>query len=56
MRVIQKIDVLCGNNSALVKIRESLLCVKNRCIKVTSKLILPSVSRFKLDLPSLRAE
>ena len=32
----------------LVKVRESLLCVTNRCIKVTSKLILPSVSRFEL--------
>ena len=39
--------VLCGNNSVLVKIRDSLLCVTNRCIKVTSKLILPSTSRFK---------
>ena len=29
------------------KIRDSLLCVTNRCIKVTSKLNLPSVSRFK---------
>ena len=25
----------------------SYLCVKNRCMKVASKLILPSVSRFK---------
>ena len=31
----------------LVKVRESLLCVTNRRIKVTSKLILPSVSRFE---------
>ena len=30
--------------SVLVKIRESLLCVTTDCIKVTSKLILPSVS------------
>ena len=31
----------------LLKIRDSLLCVTNRCIQVTSKLILPSISRFK---------
>ena len=30
-----------------MKIRESLLCVTNRCINVTRKLILPSVSKFK---------
>ena len=29
-----------------MKIRDNLLCVTNSCIKVTSKLILPSVSRF----------
>ena len=33
--------------SVLLKIRDSLLCVTNRCIKVTGKLIWPSVSRFK---------
>ena len=33
--------------SVLLKIRNSLLCVTNLCIKVTSKLILSSVSRFK---------
>ena len=36
--------------SVLVKITKSLLCVTNHCIKVTSKLILPSVSRFKFPL------
>ena len=49
--LIEKYAVLCGNNSVLVKIRDSLLCVTNWCIKVTSKLILPSVSRFKLLHP-----
>ena len=29
--------VLCGNNSVSVKIRDSLLFVTNRCIKVTRK-------------------
>ena len=43
--------VLCRNNSVLLKIRNKLLCVTNRCIKVTSKLILPSVSRFKFYPP-----
>ena len=33
--------------SILVKIKESLLCVTNHSIKVTSKLILPSVSKLK---------
>ena len=47
MWVIQKIGCFMWKYSVLVKIRESLLCVTNRCIKVTSKLILPSVSRFK---------
>ena len=36
--------------SVLLKIRDSLLCVTNRCIKVTSKLILPSVSILKYCL------
>ena len=34
--------------SVLVKLGDNLLCVTNGCIKVTSKLILPSVFRFKL--------
>ena len=38
--------VLCGKNSVLVKIRGSLLCVTNHCVKVISKVILPSVSRL----------
>ena len=33
--------------NVLVKIRDSLLCVTNHCIIVTSKLLLPSFSRFK---------
>ena len=45
--LFEKICCLCENNSVLVKIRGSLLCATNRCIKVTSKLILLSVSRFK---------
>ena len=49
--VILKVSFLCGNNSVLVKIKDSLLCVINRCKKVTSKLILPSVSRFKFCPP-----
>ena len=47
MWVIRKIGCFMWKYSVLVKIRESLLCVTNRCIKVTSKLILSSVSRFK---------
>ena len=39
---VKKYTVLCGN----MEIGDSLLCVANRCIKVTSKLILPSVPRF----------
>ena len=34
-----------------MKIRDSLFCVTNRCIKVTSKLILPSLSIFKFCPP-----
>ena len=49
--LFEKQAVLCENNSVLVKIRDSLLCVANRCIKVSSKLILPSVSRFKFYPP-----
>ena len=45
------VEIICGNNNVLVKIRDSLLCVTNHCIKVTSKLILPSVSRFKFCPP-----
>ena len=44
----KKLAILCGNNSVSVKIRDSLICVTNRCIKVTSKHILHSVSRVKL--------
>ena len=44
----KKLAILCGNNSVSVKIRDSLICVTNRCIKVTSKHILPSVYRVKL--------
>ena len=33
------------------KIMDNLLCLTNRCLKVTSKLILPSVSRFKFRPP-----
>ena len=42
-----KNSVLCGKNSVLGKIRESLLCVASRCIKITTKLILASVFGFK---------
>ena len=49
--LFEKEAVLCGNNNVLVKIRNSLLCVRNRYIKVTSKLNLPSISRFKLCPP-----
>ena len=41
----------CRNNSVLVKIRDSLLCVTNRCIKVTSRLFLLTVFRFKFFPP-----
>ena len=47
MWVIRNMSCCMWKYSVLVKIRESLLCVTNRCIKVISKLILPSVSRFK---------
>ena len=40
-----------GNHSVLVKISGSLLCERNRCIKVSSKLTLASVSRFKFCPP-----
>ena len=33
----KKYAVLCGNNSVSVKIRDSLLCVTSRCMKVISK-------------------
>ena len=49
--LFEKQAALCGNNSVLVKIRDSLLCVTNRYINVTSKLILPSISRFKFCPP-----
>ena len=45
-----KYAVLCGNNIVLVKIRDSLFRVTNRC-KVTSKLSLSSVSEFKFCAP-----
>ena len=47
MWVIRKICCFMWKYSVLVKIRECSFCVMNRCIKVTSKLILPSVSRIK---------
>ena len=43
--LFRKQAALCGNDSVLEKIRDSLLCATDRCIKVTSKIILPSVSR-----------
>ena len=43
--------VLCQNNSVLVKVRDSLFCVTNGCIKVTSKLILRSIFRFRFCPP-----
>ena len=46
--LFEKQSVSCKKYSVLVQIRENLLCVTNRCIKITGKLILPSVSRFKL--------
>ena len=42
---------LCESDGVLMKIRDSLFCVTNCCIKVTSKLILPSVSRLKFYPP-----
>ena len=45
--LFKKIGYFMRKYSVLVKIRESFLYVTNHCIKVTSKLILPSVSRFK---------
>ena len=48
--LFQKQAVLCGNYSVSVIISDSLLCVTNHCIKVASKLILFSVSRFKFAL------
>ena len=47
MWVIRKIGCFMWKYSVLLKIRKSLRCVTNHCIKVTSKLILPSISRFK---------
>ena len=49
--LFEKQAVLFGNNSVLVKIRHSLLCETNHCMKVTSKLFLPSISRFKFFPP-----
>ena len=45
--LFEKWVVLCVNNSVLVKIRDNLLGVTNHCIKLTSKLIFTSISRFK---------
>ena len=39
---VKNYTVLCEN----MEIGDSLLCVANRCINVTRKLILPSVPRF----------
>ena len=50
-KLFEKQANFCENNSVSVKIRDSLLCVTNRCINVTTKLILPSVSRFKFLPP-----
>ena len=55
-QLFEKQAVLCENNSVLLKIRDSLLSVRNRCIKVTSKLILPSVSKFKFALLKSRVK
>ena len=49
--LFEKLAVLCGNNSGFLKFRDFLLCATNRCIKVISKLILTSVSRFKFNPP-----
>ena len=49
--LLQKQAFLCGNDNALVKLSDSLLCVTHHCMKVTIKLILPSVSRFKFCPP-----
>ena len=49
--LFKKHNVLCGNNSVLVKTRDSLLCSRKRCIKVAIKLILSLVSRFKFCPP-----
>ena len=49
--LFEQYAVLCGNNSILLKIRDSLLYVTNLFIKVTSKLIFSSVSRFKFCPP-----
>ena len=49
--LFEKYAVLCGYNSVLLKIRDILLCVTNRCMKLTSKLIFPLVSRFKFCPP-----
>ena len=51
----EKLFVLCKKCKVLENIRDSLLRVTNRCIKVTSKLILPSVSSFKF-CPIIRVE
>ena len=47
-QLFENLSVLCSKKlSVLVKIRNNSFYVTNVCIKVTSKLILPSVSRFK---------
>ena len=55
-QLFKKQAALWGNNSVLVKIRDSLLSIKNLCINVTSKLILSSVSRFKFVLLKSRVK
>ena len=47
-QLFENLSVLCSKKlSVLVKIRNNSFYVTNVCLKVTSKLILPSVSRFK---------
>ena len=48
--LFDKQAVLCGNNSILLKIRDSLFCVTNRCINVTSKKIMATVSTLNFVL------
>ena len=45
--LFKKEVVLSGNNSVSVKLRDSFLFVTNSCIKITTKLIFPLVSRSK---------
>ena len=50
MWIIWKIGYFMWKYSVWVKIRRSLLCVTSCCIKVTRKLIFPSVSILKFCL------